>query len=90
MTAKGHEGAFPRPRLSARCRFSQRTFAGTWDNGRDAPKAVIWPRSVEVCADAFAPLCSAPSAPAPLGARPLRGLDLDHCLVFRLSNGEMK
>ena len=24
----GHEDAFPRPRLSARCRFSQRTFAG--------------------------------------------------------------
>jgi hypothetical protein len=36
---KGHEDAFPRPRLSARCRFSQGTFAGTWGNGRDAPKA---------------------------------------------------
>ena len=23
--------------MSARCRFSQRTFAGTWVNGRDAP-----------------------------------------------------
>jgi hypothetical protein len=32
-----HEDAFPRPRLSACCRFSQRTFAGTRDNGRDAP-----------------------------------------------------
>ena len=32
----GHEDAFPRPRLSARCWFSQGTFAGTWGNGRDA------------------------------------------------------
>jgi hypothetical protein len=37
MTATGHQDAFPRPRLSARGRFSQRTFAGTWGNGRDAP-----------------------------------------------------
>ena len=37
MTAVGHEDAFPRPRLSARCRFSQGTLAGTWGNGRDAP-----------------------------------------------------
>jgi hypothetical protein len=29
-----------RPRLSARYRFSQGSFAGTRDNGRDAPKAV--------------------------------------------------
>src|ERR1700739_3280875 len=36
--AMGHEDAFPRPRLSARCRFSQGTFAGTRGNGRDAPK----------------------------------------------------
>jgi hypothetical protein len=33
----GHVDAFPRPRLSARCRFSQGTFAGTRGNGRDAP-----------------------------------------------------
>ena len=33
----GHEDAFPRPRLNARCRFSQRIFAGTRGNGRDAP-----------------------------------------------------
>src|ERR1700736_5653999 len=33
----GHEDAFPRPRLSARCWFSQGTFAGTWGNRRDAP-----------------------------------------------------
>jgi hypothetical protein len=33
----GQEDAFPRPRLSARCRFSQGTFAGTRGNGRDAP-----------------------------------------------------
>ena len=36
----GHEDAFPRPRLSARYRFSQGSFAGTRDNGRDAPKPV--------------------------------------------------
>src|ERR1700719_404201 len=35
MTAVGHEDAFLRPRLSARCRFSQGTFAGTRGNGRD-------------------------------------------------------
>jgi hypothetical protein len=29
----GHEDAFPRPRLSARCRFSQGTFAGTRATG---------------------------------------------------------
>ena len=29
MAGTGHEDAFPRPRLSARCRFSQGTFAGT-------------------------------------------------------------
>jgi len=32
-SAQGHEDAFPRPRLSARCRFSQGTFAGTRGNG---------------------------------------------------------
>ena len=37
----GHEDAFPRPRLSARCWFSQGTFAGTWGNGRDAPKSAV-------------------------------------------------
>ena len=36
MAGMGHEDAFPRPRLSARCRFSQGTFAGTRGNGRDA------------------------------------------------------
>jgi len=36
-SAKGHEDAFPRSRLSAGCRFSQGTFAGTRGNGRDAP-----------------------------------------------------
>jgi hypothetical protein len=33
----GHDDAFPRPRLSARCRFSEGTLAGTRGNGRDAP-----------------------------------------------------
>src|ERR1700730_18165822 len=36
-SAKGHEDAFPRPRLSARSQFSQATFAGPRGNGRDAP-----------------------------------------------------
>ena len=30
---KGHEDAFPRPRLNARCRFSQGTLVGTRANG---------------------------------------------------------
>ena len=29
----GHEDAFPRPTLSARCRISQRTFGRTRGNG---------------------------------------------------------
>jgi hypothetical protein len=37
--AMGHEDAFPRPRLSARCRFSEGTFAERRGNGRDAPIA---------------------------------------------------
>jgi hypothetical protein len=37
----GQEGRFPPPRLSARCRISQETFAGTRANGRVAPSAVI-------------------------------------------------
>ena len=32
----GQEDAFPRPRLSARCRLSQGTFAGTRGNERNA------------------------------------------------------
>ena len=36
---RGHEDQFPRPTLSARCRFSQGTFARTRGNGRDAPTA---------------------------------------------------
>ena len=36
-SASGHEDAFPTSRLSARCRFSQETFAGTRGNERDAP-----------------------------------------------------
>ena len=41
MTHWRHEDAFPRPRLSARCRFSQGTLAGTRGNGRDAPKSAV-------------------------------------------------
>ena len=33
----GHEDAFPRPTLSAGCRFSYGTVAGAHGNGRDAP-----------------------------------------------------
>jgi hypothetical protein len=44
----GHEDAFPRPRLSACCRFSQGTFAGTRGNGRDAPIAAICERRIEL------------------------------------------
>jgi hypothetical protein len=36
MAVEGHEDAFPRPGLSARCPFSQGTFARTRGNGRDA------------------------------------------------------
>src|SRR5580700_7769617 len=37
----GHEDAFSRPRLSARCRFGQATFAATQRKGRDALKPVV-------------------------------------------------
>ena len=36
-----HQHAFPPPRLSARCRISQRTVARTRGNGRDAPEAAV-------------------------------------------------
>ena len=35
----GNEDAFPRPRLSARCRFRQGTFGGMHGSDGDAPKA---------------------------------------------------
>jgi hypothetical protein len=41
MAEKGHQDAFLPPRLSARYRFSQETFAGTRGNGRNAPRAAI-------------------------------------------------
>jgi hypothetical protein len=37
----GHEDQFPRPTLSARCRFSQRTFAGAHRNDKVAPIAAV-------------------------------------------------
>src|SRR5215469_671591 len=37
-TGLGHEDAFPRPRLSVRCRFSQGTFARTGATG-ETPEA---------------------------------------------------
>jgi hypothetical protein len=50
MAGKGHEDAFPRPRLSARCRFSQGTFAGTLGNGRDALIAAVPEATIELAA----------------------------------------
>jgi hypothetical protein len=44
----GHEERFPSPRLSARCRFSQGTFAGTRVNGRDAPKPAVDAAAIEL------------------------------------------
>ena len=41
MTTLGHEDAFPRTTLSARCRFSHGTFAGTRGNRREAPVPVV-------------------------------------------------
>src|SRR5712671_4600623 len=46
MAEVGHEDAFPRPRLSARSRFSQGTFAGTRGNGRDAPIPAVAPMTI--------------------------------------------
>jgi hypothetical protein len=46
MAASGHEDAFPRPGLSARCPFRQGTLAGTLTKGRDAPKPGI-PRGIQ-------------------------------------------
>jgi hypothetical protein len=40
-SAVGHEDAFPRPRLSARCRFRKETIAGMRRNGRDAPLPAV-------------------------------------------------
>jgi hypothetical protein len=48
MAGLGHEDAFPRPRLSGRCRFSQGTFAGVHGNGRNAPKAAIYIRGIDL------------------------------------------
>src|SRR5712691_9904245 len=41
MTQMGHEDQFPLCRLNARCVIRKETSAGTYGNGRDAPKAVI-------------------------------------------------
>ena len=43
MPGVGQEGRFPPPRLSARYRISQETFAGTRANGRGAPIAAVRP-----------------------------------------------
>jgi hypothetical protein len=44
---KGHQDAFPPPRLSVRCRFSQGTVAGTRGNGRDAPIPAVRGTEIE-------------------------------------------
>ena len=41
MAGVGHEDAFPRPTLSARCRFSQETFAGSQGNGDRLRGAIL-------------------------------------------------
>jgi hypothetical protein len=43
----GHEDAFPRPRLSARCRFGKATFGGTHGNEKDAPIPAIRQTAME-------------------------------------------
>jgi hypothetical protein len=55
MAGKGHEDQFLPPKLNARCRFVEETFAETSANGRDAPRAAAvagervlsgeWPRN---------------------------------------------
>jgi hypothetical protein len=47
MSGMGHEDAFPPPRLSGRCRFSQGTFAGTRGNGENAPKPALHVTTLE-------------------------------------------
>ena len=41
VTAMGHQGPFRPSRLSVRCRWGERTLAGTRGNDGDAPKAGI-------------------------------------------------
>ncbi len=41
MSQKGHEDLLQPPRLSARYRLGEGTFAGPNDNGRDAPVPAI-------------------------------------------------
>jgi hypothetical protein len=47
MAAQGHQGAFLRPRLSGRYRFTQGTLVGTRGNGRDAPIAAVRRTEIE-------------------------------------------
>jgi len=44
----GHEEQFSPPTVSARYVIRQETFAGTHDNGRDAPKAAIRALRIEL------------------------------------------
>jgi hypothetical protein len=41
MTGSGHEDPFPQPRLNARCRLGELTFARMGGKKEDAPFAVI-------------------------------------------------
>jgi hypothetical protein len=78
-SASGHEDAFPRPSVSARCRFSQGTFAGTLGNGRG--RADSRPSHPRLGTERFDPLetfVAAMAGPAdddPLGVIAV-GLDL--------------
>jgi hypothetical protein len=78
-TALGEEDAFPRPRLSARCRFSQGTFAGTRGNGRDAPAPAIREANVQTAVE---PGFSANVKITPLGSHDGEFCALDRAMVF--------
>jgi hypothetical protein len=76
----GHEDAFPSPRLSDRCEFSQGTFPGTRGSGREAPIPAL--RGTEIERQGFEPkpslLATGPrlgSAQGPRGFHALEGAD---------------
>jgi hypothetical protein len=54
----GHEERFPPTRLSAGCGFRKETIAGMRRNGRDAPKAAICTRGIELAGLTVAPIRS--------------------------------
>ena len=70
MAGMGHEDAFPRPRLSARCRFSQGTFAGTGATGETRRKR---PRSFRLNASGFDPNAVVNKPAIQIGKGPVTG-----------------